>query len=488
MKMRLVYCLFFAAIYLSPFPIYALETEKLTLNNNMTIIYNKLPPEAETFPQVFSKGIFYARIRSNMFYYNFDLENYTLGGKNKNHKIMGIGGSLIYKTAPFEGFSTTLGIYTSQNPWFFREGKADAGFIKSGKDTFSRNKIKNGGSYDGSYGMTVLGQAYLQFDFAETSLFAGRQLFESVFTASNDTKMIPNTFDGISADIKAFPDSRIQLAYFTAQKLRDHTYSHDVIAFDSWNENDDGGVNRSLNKTLVGTNNRLFIISANTKKINNLDATVSYLLVPDIISNITLETHYKIPLGEWFVIPGMRFMLQRDHLNTNVPVANLIGLTNGYHDPDSLDGWLYAAKVDLKKGSSSFRLGYSKVSDDADIINPWRGFPTSGYTRAMSQYNWQANTECFLIRFDYDFGKAGLVPGLKMFARYVIQDFDDLKTGVQPDSNVFNMDIFKKLANNFEMKFRFGWVKGDKNIYTKNGTLKTDISYSEYRLEFNYFL
>ena len=86
-----------------------------------------------------------------------------------------------------------------------------------------------------------MGQAYLQYDILDASVIAGRQLFESVFTASNDTKMVPNTFDGISTRIKGFSHTELQLAWFTAQKLRDHEHSHDVIAFDSWNENDDSG-------------------------------------------------------------------------------------------------------------------------------------------------------------------------------------------------------------------------------------------------------
>ncbi len=474
-------------ISLVPGLAYGIETGKVTLNKNMTVDYNKLPEKAENIKQAFSNGIFYGRIRSNMFYWNWDTENYLSGGKNMSNQAWGIGGSLIYKSAPLEGLSTTLGVYTTQNPSFFREDKAYVGLVKAGKDTFSRNEVKNGGGYDGSFGMTVVGQAYLRYDIGETSIFLGRQIFKSVFTASNDTKMIPNTFDGISAEFKPFSKTKFQFAYFTAQKLRDHTHSHDVIAFDSWNENDDSAVNKSLTKDLVGSDNELFIATVNTRKVENLNATASYLSVPGVISNTALEAHYTIPLGKWKIIPGMRFMLQRDHLDTTLPVANLAGKTNGYHDPDNLDGKLYAARFDIKKGPVSFRVGYSKVYDDADIIAPWRGFPTGGFTRNMAQYNWNANTESYLIRFDYDFGKAGLIPGLHVMARYTIQDFDDSKAGVQPDSNVLNIDIFKKLSDNLEMKIRFGNADGDKSAYDMNGELKTDISYSEYRLEFNYF-
>ena len=468
-------------------PAFAIQTDKIKLNGNMTVDYIKLPPNADSFLEAFSKGMLYGRLRMNIFYHDWEDEDYQTGGKQMDNRAMGIGGSLIFKSAPFNGVSGTLGLYTSQNPEFFREDKEDVGFVKAGKDTFSRDEIKNGGGYDGHFGMTVLGQAYLQYDFSKTSVLAGRQLFESVFTASNDTKMVPNAFDGISAELKEFSGTKIQLAYFMAQKLRDHIYSHDVIAFDSWDENDDSAVNKTLTKALIGTDNELIIGSINNKSLKNLNATASYLIVPDVVGNLALEAHYKIPVGQWSVIPGVRYMMQMDELDTDAAVANLGGKTDGYDDPDDLDGNLYAARLDIKKGAFGMRLGYSKVSDDADLIAPWRGFPTGGFTRAMSQYNWYANTETYMIRFDYDFEKAGLVPGFRMLGRYAIQDFDDQKPGVQADSNVIHVDMFKTLARNLEMKVRIGLVDADSNTLDLNGNRKTDVSYNEYRMEFNYF-
>ena len=135
---------------------------------------------------------------------------------------MGVGGSLIYKSAAYKNFSFTLGYYGSLNPEFWRPDAADAKFSKAGKDTFSRYKVKNG---DG-YCMHTLGQGFLEYNNGTVDIKAGRQLFESVFTKSNDTKMIPNTFDGVSAAIKVAPKSKVRLAWFGAQKLRDHEEIH----------------------------------------------------------------------------------------------------------------------------------------------------------------------------------------------------------------------------------------------------------------------
>ena len=83
---------------------------------------------------------------------------------------IGVGGSLIFKTAKLNGFSATAGLYTSQNPF----GKMDeeyVGRLKAGKDTLARSDAR-----DGKYGMTVLGQSYLQYNTGKTTIKFGRQL------------------------------------------------------------------------------------------------------------------------------------------------------------------------------------------------------------------------------------------------------------------------------------------------------------------------
>ncbi|MEA2091624.1 MAG: hypothetical protein U9O83_04555, partial [Campylobacterota bacterium] len=223
------------ALTLSTSAYATLKSEKTTLKDNMVVEYNTLPSSVDSINKAFSEGVFYARLRTNMFMFDWKKDNYPAdpSGKLMDNRAMGIGGSFLYKTAPISGLSATAGLYTSQNPSGFNEDKDNVGYVKSGKDTFSRRDT----SLTGRYGMSVLAQAYLQYDYSKTSFVAGRQLFESVFTKSNDTKMIPNTFDGFTASIKDIPKTTIQLAYLNKQKLRDHTVSHDVLAFnpnDKW--------------------------------------------------------------------------------------------------------------------------------------------------------------------------------------------------------------------------------------------------------------
>jgi hypothetical protein len=455
-----------------------LKTDKVTLKNNMIVSYDKLPT---------SSGTIYGRLRTNTFYWDWDKE---IAGKQKDNKAMGVGASLIYKSASANGFSLTAGLYTSQSPCFYRMDKDEVKYVKAGKDTFSRNEIKNGGSYDGSHSMIVFAQGYLQYDFSKTTLKVGRQLVENVFTKSNDTKMIPNTFDGITLSSKEFANTTLELAYLVKQKLRDHTNAHDVLAYnprDSWSENDDSSVNRNLTVDRIGTNNRLMIASITNKSIKNLKLNASYLSVPNVLDNLVLEAHYAIPIGGFKIVPGIRYMQQFDKLHASYKVANLKGKHTGYKDATNLDTNLLALRVDMKTNAFLARFGYSKVADKADIVAPWRGFPTGGFTRAMGQYNWYANTEVYMFRVGYDFGKAKILDGFSIMARYAIQDFDDKKDGVQADSNVLHIDMRQNIGKNLQAKIRLGFVDADDGIRKSDGSFKTDVSYSEYRFELNYF-
>ncbi len=468
-------------------PVKAKSDVKRTLKGNMVEVYHIVPGNVDNIRDMFAEGIFYGRLRSNTFYWDWDVES----SKNKDNKNMGVGGSLIYKSAVLNGFSGTIGYYGSLNPEFFRMDDDEVKFAKAGKDTFSRNKVKQ----TGHYGMHVLGQAYLEYNNGTVDVKAGRQMFESVFTASNDTKMVPNTFDGVSVSAKIAPKTTARAAWFAKQKLRDHEDAHDVVTFgddanaslsNSWANNDDAGVHKGLsyaNFVAAGEdpNHDMFLADVKTKAIDNLDFTLSALTVPGVVTDVVAEAHYRVALDNgWAVRPGVRYFHQMDDGGGAVGGANLKGDDSDYAAgaQGSLDSSLFAGRVDLempnKKGF--FRLGYSKVADEADIVAPWRGFPTGGFTRAMAQYNWVANTETFMARAVYKFNSTW-----KASLRYAVQDFDDNKAGVQADSNIWHLDTWTNITKRLQMRTRIGLVDADTGPNDK-----TDVSYNEYRLEFNY--
>jgi len=459
---------------------------KRKIKCNSTIKYTQVPEEVDTLKEFLKGGVFYGRLRLNSFLFNPE----SIG---ENHFAMGAGGSLIYKSAVFNGFSFTSGIYTTQNIW---HKEISASNYRSGKDTFSRYNLAT----DNSYNLTSMAQNYVQYQKGNNSLKLGHFLIESPLLKSNDTKMIPNSFEGAYAKIGAIPKTKVQMAYITKQKLRDHESFHHVLAYgdnpnesySKWSENDDGGMHRGLTVSKLkekGIDDRLLMLDIKNRGLRRTTLRLGITAVPDLVSTLSLEGTYNFKIDRNFKIkPSIRYVKQFDEGAGAIGGANLRNNTTGYSNPNSLESSLIAGRVDIIKGAGSLRLGYSKIADEGDFVTPWRGFATAGYTRAMGQTNWYANTETFLIRADYDFSKTKILNGFRIMSRYAMENFDDKKAGVSSDVNILTVDLVKRFKDypNFMTKLRTAFVTEDHKVLNLDGTYKKDPSYNEIRLEMNY--
>jgi len=359
-------------------------------------------------------------------------------------------------------------------------------------------------------------EAYVEYKNGKTNLKVGRQGIDSIMLATNDTKMIPNTFEAAVIENKDIPNTALRAGYITQQKLRDHQVFHSVIAYDSTTaftkvyENDDSGVHKGLtlaniNKVNEDTNPEMVLVTAENKSIPNLKLNGEFIGLSGFFNTAIAEANYKIKLNDaWTLTPGIRYLKQMDDGAGAIGGAALSGkaavTANGgsatarasYTSPTSVDGSIIMARLVAASGPLELSAGYSKISDDADIIAPWRGFPTGGYTRSMAQVDWIANTENWAVKAVYDFGKAGIVPGLKVAADYENMDFDDAKmlsgASAFSDRTIFHVDAWQtfKALPNTEFKFRFATVNADP-VLTSTTTDQTDYaSYNEYRFEINY--
>ncbi|PHR53908.1 MAG: hypothetical protein COA44_14915 [Arcobacter sp.] len=461
---------------------HALKTEKRDMKNNMSIKYNVTPKAVNSFDEMFSEGVLYGRLRSNMFHWDWGNEN---PGSTKDNSAWGVGGSLIYSTGFLHGFGATAGMYTSHTIETDNTDSAYPGkdFGKAGKDTYNR------GDGPGAP-MDVLALAYLEYKVGKTSFKAGRQIFESTLLRSNDTKMIPNTFEGYSIDSKDLDKTRLRLAYFTRQKLRDHTSFHSIIAQDGTNGNDDAGKHKGMTIANIeaqgaDVNPGMIVATIQNKSIDGLKLNFDGMYIDGFVSSAIFEANYKIKLGDGMSLtPGFRYIHQMDEGGGAIGGAALSGNTGGYSDPNSVDGGAWMARLKLAQGAGSLTAGYSSVNDDADIIAPWRGFPTGGYTRSMAQYNWEADTKSWMVKAAYNFGKAGIVEGLRGALDYAEMDYDTDRAGIsKTDRSIVHLDVFKtfKSSPNIELKFRVAMVDADASVGSTDYN-----SYNEYRFEVNY--
>ncbi|SFV60964.1 hypothetical protein MNB_SV-13-1372 [hydrothermal vent metagenome] len=459
---------------------------KHSLKCNMIHIHDEIPMKVDNIIDMFDKGIFFNRLRFNSFGYSWDE---SLEAKRKDHAIAGLGGSLIFRSAYLHDISFALSLYTSKAIGTLKE--EESAFYKAGKDTFSRYNIYNNKNAT----LMNLAEAYIEYNTFKSSLKVGRQIFESVLTKSNDTKMIPNTFEGITLHSKIIANTSFKMAYLTKQKLRDHNHFHHLLAYGDtkndpyakYKENDDSAMHRGLTLSkleALGIEDALFIAEIKNRDITDLTLRANYTAVPQLLSSAMIQAKYRLDINDWSIVPALRYMQQFDDGAGAIAGANHLSLYDGYSNAKSLNAQMLGARIDMVKDTLKLRLGYTYIADKGDFITPWRGFPTGGFTRAMSQYNWYANTKSYMFQVDY---KCKEIPNLKFISRFVAQDFDDNKIGVQADSNLFSFDILKILDDKkLYLKTRYAHVVGDSNTITSYGQQKLDSSYDEFRFEINY--
>jgi len=470
---------------------HALKTEDRDVKPSMQVEYLKAPGAVNSITEMFTEGEVYGRLRSNMFWWDWDNENASVQDNN----MWGLGGSLVYKTGFYHGLGATVGFYGTvpmHNDNTLGTGITNYG--KAGKDTYHTRA-------DGTEGaMGVVAEAYGEYKIGKTNAKVGRQMIDSMMLSSNDTKMVPNTFEAAVIENKDIPNTSLRAGYIMSQKLRDHQTFHSVIAFEKYNQNDDSGVHKGLTPVKIRSlgagdvDPELVLITASNKSIPNLKLDAEYVGLNDFFNTAIVEANYQIKLGDaWTLTPGLRYLKQMDDGAGKIGGASLAGTvtaanaaSKGYTTGDSVDGSIIMGRLVAANGPLQLTAGYSKISDDADIIAPWRGFPTGGYTRLMAQVDWIANTKNWMVRADYDFGKAGLVPGFKAMIAHENMNFDDAKsaTSTFTDRSITMVDLWKtfKEIPNTEFKFRMGLVDADPA--TAGGVDYN--SYNEYRFEINY--
>ncbi len=450
----------------------------LTLNSNMTVSYHEPPQSVASWGKLMSATQIIGRLRSNTFFWRW----HETDTEQQNHQIGGLGGSLILRSGRLGGWGIDIGAYVTSNP-YLQVDEHDYGLLKAGRDVISR------GTGESTYG--VLGQANLQYQGPALSMTLGRQLYESTFTASNDTKMIPNTFDGVAMRYDLNANTGLRAAYFNQTKARGHATGHDLItvnnaAGDPWLNQDDAAAHyglsyQRLEAAGLPVDNAL-VMAGIDQHLGEFTGRLDYLQVPDLFHQAALEFKGNLALSaSWRWKPALKFMLQKDNQAGSIGGASARrDVSNdqpkGYTDPDNLDSFFVAARVEFEHLASglNYRLGYSRVADQADIVAPWRGFPTAGYTRPMGQYNWTANESSWMLQLHGHLDR--LVPwrGTRLSIRLSRFDRDERKGFI--DRDVINVDIDQRLSERLWARLRLLRASDD-----------GPTGYNEYRVEINRF-
>ncbi len=486
--------------------------------------------------KAFTDGKLDARLRMHYIHTDWDKnEEWLNNGVNKpdgDSRGTAIGGSLVYKTAPFRGFSVGAGLYATRglSGMTNDDNGKTAGYPKN---TTNADLFARGPGADGNYGegYNVLAQAYLQYDIAKTSLKAGRMLMTNPWINPNDTKMIPIAIEGYEAVSNDIDNTTIQFDYADKIKERGMTYfgsmadtgdTPDAIKNYYRTHYNAIGVTNG-DQLLYGQDSApaVIVLGAKNKSINSLELQAWGMHWNDIIDQGMLEANYKVKLGDLGLTFGARYMQQFDKgagdiitpkdgtspyatgaVTSTSPNGGTSKVQIKGDSDNKVDTYMYALRAVANYGPAKLLVAYSHTSSDGDLIAPWRGFPTEGYTRSMTQTDWNANTKSYKAQFDYDFN--AIVPGFSALVSYSYYNRDTTKVGYQGqtdryygngDTHQWNIDAKYAVPSvkGLEVKTRYmiqnndvvDTIAGNNTAGASEG-FGNDTSNNELRVEVNY--
>lgn len=458
----------------------AKERHDIFMKSNSTLHTVVSIPTVKQLSALWEATTIHQRLRSNTFSYQWQSDT------QDSHTISGLGYSLMIQTPRFNGFDAkVVGHATTA---FVDTALDDITTLKAGKDTLSRYNYLTYGTKH----MALFSEAYIGYGFnAKHRIQLGRQIVESFYAKSNDTKMVPNTFEGIVYQGKITNALKLQAGYLTQQKLRDHTTSHAILAYGDSNYtnssyanytlNDDSAMHKGLTYTAlqqagVEVTSPLLLADVSYQHTKS-KVDMAYYEVPALVRSIMLEVNQGFDVAGIHIAPGIRYIRQSDLGAGRIGGAALDTDTTGYMKPQTIEAEMVAARVVAKQQGYKLNMGYTQVLNQADLIAPWRAFPTAGYTRSMARYNWKANMKSYRVELVKSTSKIGDYRDGFMQLSVLYTDADEAKNDA--DERFYYAGYVKNLHHvpNVQYRVRLGYT--DSEAVDKDGL--------DGRFEVNYF-
>jgi hypothetical protein len=310
---------------------------------------------------------FSAQLRT--FYFNRDKFD------NTRSEAWAIGGWVGFKSGYLaDVFRLGAVAYTSQ-PLYAPDDRDGTLLLKPGQD-----------------GYTVLGQIYGEIKFTDRIFGAfGRKEYDTPYINRNDTRMTPNTFEGVTVYGKAggeggSPAWRFGGGYISKIKEKN---SDDFV----WMSRDAG----------ASVDRGVYVAGANVDFKGFSFGAIDYYS-DDIINIFYTETSYKVAMPEGYKLTlGAQYSHQKstgDHLLTGQDF--------------STSQW--GVKADLGAGAAVFTLAYTDTANGKDMQSPWGGYP--GYTSVQVQDFNRAGESAVMLKALYDFSRHG-AEGVSAYALWV---------------------------------------------------------------------
>jgi len=417
---------------------------------------------AEDLSSMFSEGKASGQIR--MFY--IDREYQGSAGNTTHRGSTAIGGYLKYETASLNGLSFATAFYTTNE--IDSRKTMDPTLFGEGNDNYS-----------------MLGEAYLQYKFENTTFKAGRQKLSTPMLGDDDARMLPNLFEAYVLTNKDITDTTLTLGHVTkfAQGTFGRAYNGGILSatagYSYVNSQDYAGEFKN-----VGT----YAFDESTDGITM--ASVTYTGIDNL----------KLQLWDYYAHDIMNIVYGEANFSWNCLITDAIkpyaGVQfikeNSVGDEfgGEIESTYGAAKVGFKVQNFNLSFAYSQTgeNDAADnnnylenaIVSAWGGMPA--YTQGMvTRHMFLAGTKAAKVAASYNFKDMGT--NLTTAAYYTEFDMDENSGyGVERTASEAGFDaIYKPQAvKNLQLRLRGNFPRG----FAESTSGKT--GWNEYRFIANY--
>ena len=260
-----------------------------------------------TLEDIFALENVTGQLRLGYIYANPQLDN-----KQTNYATA-LGGQIKYESGRYGGFSAGLALYTSH---YLTTLSGD-----SVGSQFNGELTTEGRHYD------VLAEGYLDYLVDHLQVRIGRQVIDTPYMDSDDIRMTPNTFEGLSSKY-SYDDFNIVAGYMTR-----------------W-QGPDAGIYEFVD--LVEDGNGVAMVGIRHES-GDLESSLWYYHIDNMANIVYADTKYSYKLSD------------KATLSTAVEFADQ-GELNG----SSIDATLFGAMAELGYGDLTLGLAYDRLLVDSE--------------------------------------------------------------------------------------------------------------------------
>ncbi len=334
---------------------------------------------ADSLTSVLKNGKFNGELKS--IYYDVDK------AAKGEESITSLGLMLNYVTAPFYGINLGMRFQASSSPWANDKEKK-----------FYKADLYGPGA--------VLEEAYLKYKLSKTNLKMGRQFIKTPLLAGNGSRIIHESFQGYTADIRELPKTRIFIGYVNRYLTRTNFLTSTDLGVGTF----------SKNIFMYGAKYKykmddLQTVMINNKSIKGLNLTGQYLIVKNasIAKTGAAQGDIKVGLAQAeyrFALNGTKLLFGIQYGTSNVDKDN------------SKSGDLVGFKIATKYRALTASLGYVSDNNSKDMLSGVGISSNWAYAGdIIGLENYQKDIDALSLNLKYNFAKAG-VKGLMMLGRY----------------------------------------------------------------------